>query len=656
MKIRTFCLYVCLFLFCAFSFGSGSGGIAPTLIFTSWKAGRGLQAGPSNAPNIPKKWYSFATNNETQCKLDVSVGYAMNQPANAYKLTSYEFKVTASISLPGLSEEELKKHTFTFPEQPKQQVAAGSTSFSYSGIGALTEHWHPTGGETEQRKYCPNYTEAKYKPKKTPINGRSLSINIKFIGYYGTDPNNQQKEEILLQLSQETPDRIRQEHIDQGIYVPSYDSFVAGDEYNHGHYDMMLNGGLAGYRRAWLDKVNELHRQCNESHNCEHNKEHGNGQTVCKPPICPVEGCEHADITDFTLDDFSVTSAYRSAHHNRYHVKNSGKHPHGLHQYGYALDIITLDVDGDGEGPNGIEQVKGNQAKSADGDAMRVAAEAAGGYFVRSWESYSTITHADWRDDYHSPWPPRNNSSQKVSSSSSLETSTLATNEPTSTPSETTPTTAPQNAITGACGVHTIAASDASSHESGTYACGVHSGYLCQASSDHGTTISGWGGSFYECQPHQTFACGHTDLTANSYTHRSETCPFDSYAQACSSGSYYACQSHTHDYPNRIDGACGHTYTVGQRSSHELQASCSETNANGDSCTVTSFYACQTHTHVYPVRATCANGHSYDPDISTENNRHRTRTCRWCSQTWQKCVSGAPQCLVKTKRNCWAIE
>ncbi len=37
-----------------------------------------------------------------------------------------------------------------------------------------------------------------------------------------------------------------------------------------------------------------------------------------------------------------------------------------------------------------------------------------------------------------------------------------------------------------------------------------------------------------------------------------------------------------------------------QSGDHSLQASCSETDSHGQYCTVTNFYACQSHTHVYP--------------------------------------------------------
>ncbi len=149
-----------------------------------------------------------------------------------------------------------------------------------------------------------------------------------------------------------------------------------------------------------------------------------------------------------------------------------------------------------------------------------------------------------------------------------------------------------------------------------TYACGVHSGHPSNAS---GHSAAGCGTSGH-------YACDSSDHSAAS----------------CGHASHYACDGLTH-----------------------VQEQCTTTNANGDRCTYT-FWRClhptvpsygPSHVHAYPApAATCANGHTYNPSNSRENNRHRTRTCRWCSQTWQKCVSGAPQCLVKTKRNCWAIE
>lgn len=155
MKLKPFCIYLILSLFCAFVFyfgvgvgsssdsGSGSAGVAPTLIFSSWQAGRGVEGGPSDAAQTDEKWYTFATNSETKCQLDVTVKYATNQAENASKLTRYEWKVTGDISLPGLSKDKLKQHTFTFTGKDKKSGAVNSidTTFSYAGVGTLTSHW-----------------------------------------------------------------------------------------------------------------------------------------------------------------------------------------------------------------------------------------------------------------------------------------------------------------------------------------------------------------------------------------------------------------------------------------------------------------------------------------------------------------------------------
>ena len=50
--------------------------------------------------------------------------------------------------------------------------------------------------------------------------------------------------------------------------------------------------------------------------------------------------------------------------------------------------------------------------------------------------------------------------------------------------------------------------------------------------------------------------------------------------------------------PSTVNRPCGHLLSAS--GDHSLQASCSSSNANGN-CEVTSFYACDSHTHVYPT-------------------------------------------------------
>ena len=123
---------------------------------------------------------------------------------------------------------------------------------------------------------------------------------------------------------------------------------------------------------------------------------------------------------------------------------------------------------------------------------------------------------------------------------------------------------------------------------------------------------------------------------------------------------------------------------------HSLQASCSSTDSNGNSCTVTSFYACDNHTHVYPAppppppppnlvecahsncsemvssrtshRAQCGSGqHYYWPGCPNNtkwwhrDSTHELKSCirSGCSNTWRSCQSHHhPYCSVLTKRRC----
>ncbi len=210
-----------------------------------------------------------------------------------------------------------------------------------------------------------------------------------------------------------------------------------------------------------------------------------------------------------------------------------------------------------------------------------------------------------------------------------------------------------------ACGIHATTVSG--SHSQITPPCGdsAHAGYACQISSDHNTAMSGWSGPFYECQPHTTFPCGHTDPNANSAYHAYGTFP---------------CGISTH-----IGYLCTAAAAASDALNHTLQASCLVTNANGDSCTVTNFYACQSHTHVYPAptiscgrsgctqtvtsstqhSATCASGHSYWTCNPSDVYQHITRTCKYsaCGKSWERCstVGGTPICdLPWRKRKGWS--
>ncbi len=155
-----------------------------------------------------------------------------------------------------------------------------------------------------------------------------------------------------------------------------------------------------------------------------------------------------------------------------------------------------------------------------------------------------------------------------------------------------------------------------------------------------------------------------------------------------STPSYHACGVHetsvSGDHSAAGCGVSGHYVCDG--SDHSLQASCTTTNASGQYCTVSSFYACQSHTHVYPAppaiscgrsgctqtvssstahQVTCSAGHQYwscGQYASWHANHHRTCTCRFgrCGQSWQRCSrpssAPTPMCAdpTRTGERCWA--
>ena len=165
-----------------------------------------------------------------------------------------------------------------------------------------------------------------------------------------------------------------------------------------------------------------------------------------------------------------------------------------------------------------------------------------------------------------------------------------------------------------ACSVHETWQSG--DHSWGTPACGnsSHAGYACQISSDHKDAIS---------------------------------CPTQN-GISCDYGWHYPCSTHTHAYAAPSYHACG-VHETWQSGDHSLTY-CYKTNANG-TCTVGSYYACADHTCNFPDPPTsvvCAYGHTYDPLVQSQVDFHRTKTCKWCGETWKDCGGGAPDCPTWT--------
>ena len=462
-----------------------------------------------------------------------------------------------------------------------------------------------------------------------------MKVKIKFIVNYSTGPI----EMATKTITQDPTDQIRQEYLDMDRLVPSRLEFIDTNEYNNGHYDKMIDGGLARHRQDWVTTCNER-----------------NG-------------------TSFTTTDFHLNSGYRNPHHNDYHAGSSATH--SLHQYGVALDVQTVDVDGDGT----VEQVKPSYKKimtdaeriaektraeglSADAIEMGLSALAAGANKTWHYTAYDNHTHADWRNDYRTPWPPSiNTSGQLLSEAPELPSSvvyacsfhsgaqTLSDNHEQVTPScnrsehanYQCQLTFSDHALQTSCSVTNSDGDyctatyfylcDSHTHEypsSSLAACGIHpasasgdhtSTYVCDISpcsnrvvpyclalcpetSSHGTTTitggdedtSGDEDALAACSVHPASASGDHSMQAScSYA--------DRFGDSCAITNFYACDNHVHFINTALlMGACGRHWVPSRLlSAHSLQASCSTINSNGDSCTVTSFYACYNHTHTYPA-------------------------------------------------------
>ena len=163
--------------------------------------------------------------------------------------------------------------------------------------------------------------------------------------------------------------------------------------------------------------------------------------------------------------------------------------------------------------------------------------------------------------------------------------------------------------------------------------------------------------TYEPCGIHTTGTPGTPD------SHHWVTCPTNSSGQNCSSGGYYACQSHRHSYPSTPSVSyhvCGiHTTNVG--GSHRW-VTC-PTNSSGQNCSSGGYYACQSHRHSYPSppapavvcpanswtgcrgtvshATTCPAGHSYyscNPEAVSAHSGHTAPAPVVCpANSWTGC-------------------
>ena len=159
-----------------------------------------------------------------------------------------------------------------------------------------------------------------------------------------------------------------------------------------------------------------------------------------------------------------------------------------------------------------------------------------------------------------------------------------------------------------------------------------------------------------------TYTCGFYYYQCNS----SNTCPNSGSHVSSSSSGITSPPSSSTPPPSLSYHACG-DHETSVSGDHSLQASCSSTDSNGNSCTVTSFYACDNHSHVYPVptvvcpahswtscggtvshATTCGSGHTYytcNPEAVSAHIGHIAVVCP--AHSWTSCggmVSHATTC------------
>lgn len=588
MRIRILSIYFFFSILALIPFERSTVALdTPNLMWIHYQAGQG-----------ELNSHTFITDTETTCDIDVRVSVEEGVPGVDSKIRYLDWEVEAS-------------HGFIFTRNwSKNYILIDSgrvyTVFTYSGSGIGNQH-----SGTARSTHCSNYGGT-----TNPANGRQnkpIEITVRFKAKDSRDrPIN-----ISLRFKQDEIDQIRQEYVDlrgsqtrikpddTEISIPSRTAFSDSNSYNSGHYGQMIDESLSTKLTHWIEACDKKAKSFS---------------------------------SNLSVNALSVNSGYRNPHHHIYHVCNGRLDQdttfRSWHQYGVALDVATVDIDGLG----GVQQ-------SIDGKYM---ANAAMEYANASW------TKHDYRSHVHAQWANRDStSSLSINDSESDTTSNVVDNSPDC--DYCTTGGCSQCPTTGACG-HTYQTSDASSHVWGTPACGnsSHAGYTCQISSDHNTAMSGWSGSFYECRPHTTFPCGHTDPNANSAYHAQPT--------SCFISGHFVCDSLTHveeQCTNVSNGVrctykfwrCLHPNVPSYGPSHtcDYPVSCGRS-----ACT-------QTVTSSTQHSATCASGHSYWTCNPSEVYHHITRTCKYsaCGKSWERCstVGGTPICDLPWRKSkgwsCW---
>ena len=93
--------------------------------------------------------------------------------------------------------------------------------------------------------------------------------------------------------------------------------------------------------------------------------------------------------------------------------------------------------------------------------------------------------------------------------------------------------------------------------------------------------------------------------------------------------------------PSPTYHACGE-HETSVSGDHSLQASCTSTDSNGNTCRVTSFYACDSHTHSYPsppppTTVACGGASYTGCSGATSRTEHHVPSCSHCNNGYWTC-------------------
>ena len=311
--------------------------------------------GDGHSPSV-----TFITNEETVCNVYATAVY-LNSADTDIRPKSSDWKLNMTHGF------QFEKTEYVFPE-----------NFAVSAKGEGDEHTykkHPNNGRNNKPMWIVIQFHAKY---RCPY---ACAICPNACPYPHRSEGEETDHYAIIMLVQDSIDQMRQEYIDHGkhgIEIPSYGEMVEANGFyvtRDKGYEHMLDKGLEGFRADWAAE--------------------------CQKMIRDMTGNLNAAVLPSNL---VLTSGYRNPEHNEHvYVGNPPeKDPpyvnwDSQHQYGVAMDVVIIDMNGNGLGDSAED---GRLMKEAAWNSFRNH-----GLDPYKGEAFSyvqrgdrpTYVHADWR-------------------------------------------------------------------------------------------------------------------------------------------------------------------------------------------------------------------------------------------------------------------